>query len=194
MTRHLTPDNVVSWIAELFEVGGGREYLGEPVTQAEHMLQGAALAESSGQSDEIVAAALLHDVGHLVDPDDRFSMDDTEDRHHENLGAEALAPFFPPVVVECVRHHVAAKRYLCATNPRYFDRLSEASVHSLKLQGGPMSDDEVELFQRNPYVREIVQIRHLDDAGKQVGADTPGFAHYAPLLQRLVDAHCGKAA
>lgn len=194
MTKRLRPDNVVAWISGLFTTGGGQEYLGEPVTMAEHMLQGAHLAETSGQPDEIVAAALLHDIGHLVDPEDRFTMDDTEDRRHEVAGADALEPFFPPVVVECVRHHVAAKRFLCATNPRYFDRLSAASVHSLALQGGPMSDAEAEAFRRNPYHREIVQIRHLDDAGKQVDAETPGFGHYAPLLQRLVDAHCGDAA
>ena len=194
MKHEPTPDTIVAWIAELFETGGGQEYLGEPVTQAEHMLQGAALAEHCGQADEVIAAALLHDIGHLVDPDDRFSMDDTKDRHHEDAGARVLEPFFPPVVVECIRHHVAAKRYLCATNPRYADRLSEASVHSLKLQGGPMSEAEVEAFQQNPFLREIIQIRHLDDAGKQVGMEIPTLEHYLPLLQRLVERHCGKVA
>jgi len=190
MKRELTPDTVVDWLEELFVVGGEQEYLGEPVTQAAHMLQGAKLAEEAGQPDEVIAAALLHDIGHLVDPDDMFSMTDTHDRQHEDSGARALEPFFPAVVVDCVRHHVAAKRYLCAVRPGYFERLSPASVHSLKLQGGPMSDDEVAAFERNPHRDAIVQIRYLDDAGKRPDMATETFAHYRPLLQRLVDGHC----
>lgn len=191
-TRKPTPETVVAWLEDLFFTGGGQAYLGEPVTMAEHMLQGAKLAEDANQSDEIVAAALLHDVGHLIDPDDRFSMDDTHDRCHEVSGAAVLEPFFPEAVVECVRHHVAAKRFLCATSPDYLARLSEASVHSLALQGGPMSEDEVETFRENPFAERIVRVRYLDDAGKRPDAVTPPFAHYAPLLQRLVDRHCGR--
>lgn len=157
------------------------------------MLQGATLAEEAGQPDEVVAAALLHDIGHLVDPDDVFTMDDQHDRHHEESGAAALEPFFPPIVVECVRHHVAAKRYLCATRPSYMDRLSEASIHSLKLQGGPMSDAEADTFAKNPFLEAIIQIRHLDDAGKRPDMATRSFAHYKPMLQQLVDRHCATA-
>jgi predicted HD phosphohydrolase len=89
-----------------------------------------------------------------------------------------------------VRYHVAAKRYICATNPAYYGQLSAASIHSLKLQGGPMNPAEVTEFERNPNVDEIVRVRHLDDAGKIAGMSTPSFAYYAPMVQRVVDSHC----
>ena len=133
----LTPANIVAFLADIFERRGGEEYLGEPVTMAEHMLQGATMAEQSGLPDIIIVAALLHDIGHFTSEFGTFSMDDTEDRLHEEAGARVLEAFFPRLVTDCVRYHVAAKRYLCATRPEYFDRLSQASVHSLNLQGGP---------------------------------------------------------
>lgn len=193
MKPDLTRDSIVPFLADIFARRGGEEYLGEPVTMAEHMLQGATMAEQAGLPEEIVVAALLHDIGHFTSEFGTFSMDDTEDRHHEDAGAEVLAAFFPPVIVDCVRHHVAAKRYLCATRPDYFNRLSAASVHSLTLQGGPMSAEEVAVFERNPNLAAIVQVRHLDDAGKRDDMQTPGFAHFAPMVQRQVDRHLGGA-
>ncbi len=194
MTSHdLTPDTIVPFLADIFERRGGEEYLGEPVTMAEHMLQGATMAERSGAEEEIVVAALLHDIGHFTSEFGMFTMDDAEDRLHEEAGAAVLERFFPVLVTDCVRYHVAAKRYLCATKPEYFGRLSEASVHSLNLQGGPMSTEEVAAFERNPNSREIVQVRYLDDAGKHPDMQTPGFAHFAPMVQRVVDRYCGVA-
>ena len=187
----LDRDNIVDFLASIFERRGGEEYLGEPVTMGEHMLQGATLAERDGQPEEIIVGALLHDIGHFTSEFGTFSMEDTEDRHHEDAGAEVLERFFPSVVTDCCRHHVAAKRYLCATRPGYFDRLSEASVHSLGLQGGPMSDEEVAEFEKNPNLEAIITVRHLDDAGKEKGMETPGFGHFAPMVQRLVDSHLG---
>ena len=181
---------IVGFLADIFERRGGEEYLGEPVTMAEHMLQGAHLAEVNGEPDEIVAAALLHDIGHFTSEFGTFSMTDTHDRHHENAGADVLAEFFPSVVTDCVRHHVAAKRYLCAVDPGYLDKLSEASLHSLRLQGGPMSEQEVAAFEREPNLADIVKVRYLDDAGKEPDMKMPGFSHYAPMLQRIVDRHC----
>ncbi|MDH6233892.1 putative HD phosphohydrolase [Mesorhizobium soli] len=119
-----------------------------------------------------------------------FSMDDTVDKHHEEAGARVVERFFPSIVVDCVRQHVAAKRCICATDPNYFAQLSPASVHSLKLQGGPMSPAEIEEFEKHPNIKEIVRVRYLDDAGKIAGMRTPDFAHYAPMLQRAVDTHC----
>ena len=188
---NLTRETIVDFLADIFERRGGEEYLGESVTMAQHMLQGAALAEQSGAPEEIVVAALLHDIGHFTSEFGMFTMEDDEDRRHEDAGAEILDRFFPTVVTDCVRHHVAAKRYLCAERPEYFARLSEASAHSLKLQGGPMSEDEAAAFERNPNFRAIVQVRYLDDAGKDPAMETPPFAHYAPMVQRCVDAHCG---
>lgn len=189
---NLTPETIVTFLADIFERRGGEEYLGEPVTMAEHMLQGAYLAEQQGESEEIIVAALLHDIGHFTSEFGTFSMDDTHDRYHEEAGARILERFFPSIVTDCVRLHVAAKRYICATDPRYFGQLSEASIHSLKLQGGPMSPEEVAEFEKHPNVREIVRVRYLDDAGKVAGMETPGFSHYAPMVQRVVDRHCGK--
>lgn len=188
--KALTRDTIVAFLADIFERRGGEEYLGEPVTMAEHMLQGAHLAEQQGESEIIIVAALLHDIGHFTSEFGMFSMDDTQDKHHEEAGARVLERFFPRLVVDCVRYHVAAKRYICATSPDYYEQLSAASIHSLKLQGGPMAPAEVKEFERNPHANEIVRVRHLDDAGKIAGMNTPNFAYYAPMIQRVVDAHC----
>ncbi|WP_166417235.1 (R)-1-hydroxy-2-trimethylaminoethylphosphonate oxygenase [Cochlodiniinecator piscidefendens] len=188
----LTPDNIVAFLEDIFERRGGEEYLGEPVTMAEHMLQGATIAEQNGQSDIIIVSALLHDVGHFTSEFGMFSMDDTEDRYHEEAGAEVLEQFFPTVVTDCVRYHVAAKRYLCATKPEYFERLSEASIHSLNLQGGPMNAEEVAEMEKNPNLKEIIQVRYLDEAGKRDDMDTPPFGYFAERVQRVVDAHCAQ--
>jgi [1-hydroxy-2-(trimethylamino)ethyl]phosphonate dioxygenase len=188
MSAHgLDRGSIVPFIADIFERRGAESYLGEPVTMAQHMLQGAWLAEQDGASDELVAAALLHDIGHYTSEFGAYSPEDTHDKHHDDAGAEVLAPFFPPVVTECVRLHVAAKRYLCATDPTYFSKLSPASVHTLSLQGGPMSPDEVAEFQRNPFHREAVRVRIWDEGGKVPDMKTRTFRDYEPLLQRVVD-------
>lgn len=187
----LTRDTIVDFIGDIFERCGHEEYLGEPVTMAQHMLQGAAIAEKNNMGEDIIVAALLHDIGHFTSEFGTFSMDDTEDKFHEEAGAEVLAEFFPSLITDCVRYHVAAKRYLCATKPVYFKRLSEASVHSLHLQGGPMSPGEVKAFEQNPNLEKIIQVRYLDEAGKDPDMQTPDYWHYAPMVQRLVDAHCG---
>ncbi|MGI9410172.1 MAG: (R)-1-hydroxy-2-trimethylaminoethylphosphonate oxygenase [Hyphomicrobiaceae bacterium] len=185
----LTRDNIVEFLADIFERRGDEEYLGEPVTMAEHMLQGATLAEQAGQDEVIIVAALLHDIGHFTSEFGTFSMDDTKDRYHEEAGAAILQQFFPSVVTDCVRYHVAAKRYLCATRPDYFKRLSQASVHSLELQGGPMDDEEVDEFEKNPNLDQIIRVRYLDEAGKRADMTTPPFSHFAPIVQRVVDQH-----
>jgi [1-hydroxy-2-(trimethylamino)ethyl]phosphonate dioxygenase len=135
----LTRDNVVGFIADIFERRGAESYLGEEVTMSEHMLQGALLAEREGAEEELVAAALLHDIGHYTNEFGEDYIEQGIDNRHDEAGARVLEPFFPPVVTACVRLHVAAKRYLCATDPGYFGKLSPASVATLKLQGGPMA-------------------------------------------------------
>ena len=185
--ENLDRETIVPFLAEIFERRGAEEYLGEPVTISEHMLQSAWFAELEGASDELVAAALLHDIGHFTSEFGTYSPDDVEDKHHDDAGAEVLAPFFPPLVTECVRLHVAAKRYLCATDPTYFGKLSSASVHTLSLQGGPMSAAEVAEFRKNPFHDEAVRVRIWDEGGKVPGMKTRAFRDYAPLLQRVVD-------
>ncbi|MFY0310860.1 HD domain-containing protein [Leisingera sp. D0M16] len=185
----LNRDNIVEFIGGIFDRRGDEEYLGEPVTMAEHMLQGATIAEQNGQPEEIIVGALLHDIGHFTSEFGTFSMEDTEDRFHEEAGAEVLEQFFPSVITDCVRYHVAAKRYLCATKPEYFNRLSEASVHSLNLQGGPMNAEEVAEFEKNPNLKQIIAVRYLDEAGKRADMETPDYWHFAPMVQRMVDKH-----
>ena len=189
MNTDLSRETIVEFLAGIFERRGAEDYLGEPVTVAEHMLQGAWLAEQEKAPEELVVAALLHDIGHFTSEFGTYSPDDTQDRHHDEAGGDILAPFFPEVVTDCVRLHVAAKRYLCATDKTYFGKLSPASVHTLSLQGGPMSKDEIAEFERNPHFREAVQVRLWDEGGKVAGMKTRSFRDYVPLLQRVVDRH-----
>ena len=190
----LTSTNVVAFLADVFARRGTDEYLGEPVSMAEHMLQAARCAEKAGQPAGVVAAALLHDIGHFTSEFGTYAPTDTVDKHHEDAGADLLAPFFPPLVTDCVRHHVAAKRYLCATRPEYLNKLSPASVHTLSLQGGPMDAASVAAFEINPHHQAIVKVRIYDDTGKRAGTPTKSFDDYTPMLQKLVDAHCGRSA
>lgn len=185
----LNKNNIVAFIEDIFARRGGEEYLGEPVTMAEHMLQGATLAEQNNEEPLIIVATLLHDIGHFTSEFGTFSMHDTEDKYHEDAGAELLENFFPSLVVDCVKHHVAAKRYLCAVRPEYFDELSEASVHSLMLQGGPMNAAEVKAFETNPNLDKIIAVRLFDDAGKSATMKTPEFSYFAPLVQQVVNQH-----
>ena len=183
----INTENIVDFIGSIFERRGGEEYLGEPVTMGQHMLQGATLAEQNKEPDEIVVGALLHDIGHFTSEFGTFSMDDTEDRYHENAGAAVLENFFPTVITDCCRYHVAAKRYLCATDPQYFNKLSDASIHSLNLQGGPMSEAEIINFKRNPNLKQILTVRLYDDAAKVPKMATPSFRHFAPLVHKMLN-------
>ena len=185
----LNSKNIVTFLEDLFERRGNEEYLGEPVTMAQHMLQGAKLAEQKGESDITIVATLLHDIGHFTSEFGMFNMSDTSDKFHENSGAEILKRFFPKLVTDCVQFHVAAKRYLCATDPSYMNRLSKASIHSLHLQGGPMNTTEIIEFGKNPYLNEILKVRLFDDAGKDPEMKTPPFSYYAPRVQHIVDQH-----
>lgn len=167
----------VEAIAELFAGPGARDYLGEPVTIGAHMLQAGALAEAAGADPPLVATALLHDIGHLRSE---------SDRRHGEAGARWLSQWFGEAVTEPVRLHVAAKRYLCATEPGYFGLLSAESVRTLELQGGPMAADEAAAFEALPHARDAVAVRRWDDEAKDPAVTPPGFAHFVPLLQALV--------
>lgn len=180
------PGDIVATIADIFTRRGAEAYLGEAVTMAEHMLQTATLAKAAGASDTLVAAALLHDIGHFTSEFGTYSPDDVVDRHHNDAGAAMLARHFPPDVVEVVRLHVAAKRYLCAVEPGYQAGLSAASKHSLDLQGGPMHADEIAAFQRLPFHSDALKVRLWDDCGKVAGMRTMTFDAFSSLLQRVL--------
>jgi gamma-butyrobetaine dioxygenase len=181
-------------IGELFASEGARDYLGEPVSVGAHLLQAGALAEAAGAPGPLLAAALLHDIGHLPLPGldgpaggnlvGRDLMAGTDTRHGF-VGAEWLAAWFGPDVTEPVRLHVAAKRYLCATEPSYVARLSEASVYTLSVQGGPMSAAEARAFSAEPYAADAIAVRRWDDQAKDPTAKPPGFSHFRGLLERL---------
>jgi phosphonate degradation associated HDIG domain protein len=166
---------------------GSAAYFGEAVTMAEHGLQAAYLAHAAHASDALVVAALLHDIGHLIESVPANIAGWKTDACHELSGSRWLAAHFGPEVCEPVRLHVRAKRYLCATDPAYFGRLSSASVLTLKLQGGPMSPAEVAMFEAEPYRREAVLVRQWDDQAKIAGLRTPDFNHYRVLIEQLAE-------
>jgi len=175
-------NGIVDRIARLFAVQGSQAYLGEPVSISEHMLQSAHVAELEGAAPALVVATLLHDLGHLVHGRDDDAADHGIDTIHEEAGAAWLAPFFGPEVTEPVRLHVAAKRYLCATDPEYLAVLSPASIHSLQLQGGPYTAAEAAAYAATPFALDAVAVRRWDDTGKLPGQVVPGFEHFRPVL------------
>ncbi len=183
-----TTSEVTQEILRLFRERGGSQYGGEAVTQQEHALQAAFFAEREQTDATLITAALLHDVGHLLHslPDD--APDQDVDDRHETLAARWLAKRFGPAVVEPVRLHVAAKRYLCAIDPNYQRQLSPPSALSLKLQGGPMSDDEVREFQSHLFCEAAVRLRRWDDAAKVRDLVTPPLEHFATYLDQVCQA------
>jgi phosphonate degradation associated HDIG domain protein len=178
----------VASVDELFELlqgGGGAAYFGEPVTVLEHCLQAAWFIECGVGGDSLVAAALLHDLGHLLHGEGEDAAEHGLDTHHEELAGAALAGRLPESVLDPIRMHVAAKRYLCFADADYLGALSPASVQSLALQGGPMSAAEAEAFLALPYAREALALRRADDAAKVSGLQVPGLAEYRPIVERL---------
>ena len=179
-------DLLVDEIFDAFRSNGAAAYLGEPVTLREHMLQTAVAAEAEAAPPELVAAALLHDFGHLIHGGPEDAADQGLDTEHEEVGFRFLARRFPPEVVEPVRLHVAAKRYLVSVDPTYRDTLSPASELSLQLQGGPMSSAEVDAFAAGPHAESACRLRRWDDAGKEPGLAVPSLESYRGLLESLL--------
>lgn len=181
------PSEIFAQIEALYARRGAVPYEGgESVSQLEHGLQAAACAVRAGAAPGLVAAALLHDIGHLIDEKGERAALEGYDARHEDGGANHLGAWFGAEVTEPIRLHVSAKRYLCATKAGYFERLSPASVRSLGLQGGPMSPEEVAGFEAGPFWRDAVRLRVWDEEAKVVGLAVPGFAHYRDLVAGLV--------
>jgi len=171
-------------LTEMIERRGSALYGGEAVTQLQHALQCAQLAETEGAPPALIAAALLHDIGHLLEDGFDEAAQHDEDRRHEDLGNAFLGRWFGPDVTEPVRLHVAAKRYLCAVEPGYLDGLSPASRHSLMLQGGPMSKAEAADFEASPHADDAVRLRRWDDRGKDPAMETATLEHFLEYADR----------
>lgn len=164
-------------ILDILERLSGSAYHGEPVTQLEHALQAAAAAERARAGPELVTAALLHDLGHLLPPVG-------EEVAHEDIGARWLARHFPEAVTEPIRLHVPAKRYLCFAEPNYLRSLSDASRASLRVQGGPFTAAQAEDFRRGPHAAAALDLRRWDEAAKVPGLATPGLDHFRRYLEQ----------
>jgi phosphonate degradation associated HDIG domain protein len=175
--------NISDEIVQLFEKRGSEAYYGEAVSMLEHSLQAAHFARRVHAPDTLVVAALLHDIGHLIEDVPADIADWNVDAKHEEKGAAWLARHFGPEVCNPVRLHVPAKRYLCATDARYVSLLSPASVMTLKLQGGPMNAAEIAAFEGVPYFKDAVRVRRWDDAGKIAGFETAGLGEYRKLIE-----------
>jgi phosphonate degradation associated HDIG domain protein len=178
-------------IERLFAAKGERMYSGEPVTQVQHALQSALLAETNGADDELVVAAFLHDLGHLVnDQGDTPTLRGIDDRH-EYVALPFLRGLFGAAVLQPIRLHVEAKRYLCArgdgsaNGAAYWAGLSADSKRSLELQGGIFTESEADAFIAQPHAEQAVRLRLWDDLAKLPDANTPPIAHYLAITARV---------
>lgn len=176
----LTIDRIIA----LYETRGVAQYGAETVSQTEHALQCAAQAEAEGASPELISACLLHDFGHLVHALGEAHLDEGVDDAHQYIVLPYLRALFPDAVLQPIRLHVDAKRYLCAVEPGYWNDLSAASKRSLELQGGVFSPDEANAFMLQPYAGDAVRLRRWDDLAKTKGRVTPELAHFSPYLRQ----------
>ena len=177
-------------IVELFETRATEQYGGEAVNQREHALQCAHLAELAGEDDTAVVAALLHDLGHLLvnAPESPGETLQQRDDLHQHIAIPFLRGLLPDAVIEPIRLHVDAKRYLCTMESSYWDSLSPASKRSLELQGGAYSEAQCEAFISQPFADVAVRLRRYDDLAKAPRAVTPGMAHFQAKLAAIATA------
>ena len=173
-------------IINIYAKWGVQKY-DEKISQMDHAVQCAALAQQSGASDDLIIASLLHDVGHLLELESKSGNVNIDiDDKHESTGARYLAKSFKSGVTAPIALHVAAKRYLCAVEPAYFGTLSEGSVKSLELQGGPMTDEEARRFEGLAGFEDSVSLRRWDEQGKILDLEVAPFSSYVPMMQSLL--------
>ncbi|MDR5824369.1 phosphonate degradation HD-domain oxygenase [Caballeronia sp. LZ043] len=169
-------------IQHLFDTHGSMAYSGEPVTQLQHALQSATLAEQAGASRELIVAALLHDLGHLLNQQGETPTERGIDDLHQYYALPFLRPLFPDAVLEPIRLHVDAKRCLCAIDASYHARLSADSVRSLQLQGGVLDDEAAHAFLARPYAQDALALRRWDDEAKDASRVTPDLPHFMEMV------------
>ncbi|ENZ83936.1 MULTISPECIES: HD domain-containing protein [Caulobacter] len=185
MTARPTADAFVAELTTLFNRLGDLRY-GEDVSQLDHAVQTAHHAKLDGAPPALIAAALLHDVGHMMQKAGEDAADHGVDTRHEQISAGYLARAFGPEVTEPIRLHVAAKRYRVAVDPAYLEHLSKASLQSLALQGGPMNSAEIAAFLAEPAAQDALRLRGYDEAGKAPEAEVSSFESYQDLLRDLI--------
>lgn len=167
----------------------GQAHYEEEISQYQHALQSAALASQQNAYYLLIAAALLHDMGHMLAEERGGEINPTQkDDFHETLGADFLAEFFPIALTEPIRLHVEAKRYMCSTKDSYYEGLSTASQKSFELQGGKMSKEEQQAFENNPHFQAAIQLRKWDDQAKDVGLEIPEIERYEDVVLRALRA------
>jgi phosphonate degradation associated HDIG domain protein len=171
-------------IERIFRDHGHIAYTGEGVSQLEHALQSAELAEADGAADPLVTAALLHDLGHMLNRQGETPSLRGIDDQHQYFAIPFLRPLFPPAVIEPIRLHVDAKRALCALEPDYYESLSEDSRRSLTLQGGVYTEREARAFVDKPFAADAMRLRRWDEKAKVPGATTPPIGHYLEIAAR----------
>ena len=204
-----TIEEKVNLVFSLFDKFGSQDYIGEPVSQTEHMVQAAMQAEKDGQCDEVILASLLHDIGHLVIFDHQEEQHKTVNnnttnnnnnnqstittmgkvgvKNHEKVGADYLRKLdIPYPIPELVEGHVQAKRYLTCINPEYHECLSSASKKSLQFQGGPMTPMESIVFKKNPLFQTFLDMRRYDDAAKETNVKIKDLQYYREKLTKLL--------
>ena len=181
-----TAEEIVEEILAAFAACGHLDY-GEHISMQEHMLQAACIAEQKGEDDAVIVATLLHDYGHLVCNMPNNTFLDGIDNYHEEVGAQALKNWFDEDIVGAVRLHVDAKRYLCATTPAYRDKLSQASITTLEVQGGPMNEEEMAAFREKSGHHLALKVRVYDDMGKEPQMKRPDLEHYVPKIKACIN-------
>ena len=183
-------DNVVDLVFTFYEKFGNKDYIGEPVSQTEHMVQAAMLAEKDCKSKKIILAALFHDIGHLIGFDEEIpfeSMDNLGIQDHEKIGAIFLRKLnIPSPIPELVEGHVQAKRYLTFKDPEYYNKLSEASKGTLKHQGGPMTESEAFGFETNKLYRDMINLRSYDEKAKEINMVIKDLNYYKEMLRDVL--------
>ena len=185
-----TPEDIVEEVFALYEKHGDEDYIGEPVSQLEHMSQAAVLAEEEGFDDEVILAAFFHDIGHLCAEDaEGESMDGFGNVDHEKLGADYLRERgFSERLATLVESHVIAKRYLTYKYPEYYNKLSDASKATLEFQGGRMTDAEAIEFENHPDAELFIKLRYWDDQAKEMNVPVQDLEHLKSLtLNHLYD-------